>query len=529
MPLSSYSELASRRYAREQEEVALRNGEEAAKQKKRLDRLIARSAKWEALVAGSGDYGSAARVTATATSADLHGEGLDDARRRSFLHPRISSPPSSSLERSPVPSPDDGSAPPLPSLKLGDKGDENTDTLDAQYPHAEPTSDAVEDIWPPLAPFAPKIAALSPLVASSGDSEQVVRSMLRSARRGTTGRALVCWSASTSSELAMTNARLSYVITVQQLGSSTFGEFLVLARTQRGVTSIIACDLTPGMPYVFRVAARNGAGIGAYSEPSAIFTVPETLVSVPSEAQFASHDTPVPSFSVRRVCIPGSRVRVRLDMRRARLEGAAGPMAASRAAMMSEPTQRSLSSAARFTGAGFDGTDAVDDARSEVSAAAQSTSCSVATEGTLPEERDVEDYGAAGAPESRNCCGCARGCGGWVDWALSISEDWLLGCADRELFPQPLDQFGIFFGTRPASEPLDAASAETVHADIASSVWSTVRAGRVAEERWMAYDRHRLSLFIRAALIVYLACVALASRTQVRDGRRGSNLCACGP
>lgn len=520
---------------REQEEVAVCNGEEAAKQKRHLDRLIARSAKWEALVAGSGDYGSAARAVATAASAGRHTVGSGDEsvlRRRSFMHARVSSPPDSSIKQLPLPSHVDGCAPPMSSLELDDQGDEDADTLDAPHPLAETASDdEVEDIWPPPAPFAPTISALSPPVASSGDSEEVVRSMLRSARRGTTGRAAICWSAPAASEPVISNTRLSYVVTVQQLGSSTFGEFLVLARTQRGVIRIIACDLTPGMSYVFRVAARNRSGIGAYSEPSAIFTVPDpgTLVAASSEVQFVSHDVLAPSFSVRRVCIPGSRVRVRLDMRRVRLEGAVGPFPANGAAVISEPTQHSLSSTARFVGAGFDGADAADDTRSEVSAAAQSTSCSAATEGTLPEERDVEDYGAAGAPESRNCCGCARGCGGWVDWALSISEDWLLGCADRELFPQPLDHFRIFFGTRHVSEYLDSASAEAVNADIASSVWSTVRAGRVAEGRWMAYDRHRLTLFIRAALVVYLASVALASRTQVRNGSRGSYLCACDP
>ncbi len=87
---------------------------------------------------------------------------------------------------------------------------------------------------------------------------------------------------------------LGYRIGVKNCTSMALGFSLHEQEINGDVSEAVVMMLSAGIPYQFRIAARNEYGYGSFSQPSHPITTPQTyLESIQSEAKFACNDVPL--------------------------------------------------------------------------------------------------------------------------------------------------------------------------------------------------------------------------------------------
>ncbi|RYY32594.1 fibronectin type III domain-containing protein [archaeon] len=228
-----------------------------------------------------------------------------------------------------------------------------------------------------------------------------------------------------SSRKPVSADRLTYIVSVHEVGSAWYGNWRVVGESPAGASVFDIRGLPTSKLFEFRVAAKSKLGVGAY-----------TQVSLPVYIPATEH---VPS-AVNAPCTPDL-------LRAAHAVGCEQPTAAS----VTPPPLPATEPVAYCV-------YAIDEPDTQVLPVETSRGMGAPTmdhrEGRGPGDGNGDGYGddedededegwreMEGADDVRRCCGCEAGCAGWFDWLLLWWESTLLRPVDRVLFPRPVANF----------------------------------------------------------------------------------------
>lgn len=313
---------------------------------------------------------------------------------------------------------------------------------------------------------------------------------------------------------------VSYVISANEVGSTMFGDWIVVARALTAVSRHVDVThgLTLGKTYEFRVAAESAAGRGYPSIASAPVTIAASgWQEAADRALPDSSSSTTPSSQIAdagQVSAAPATSSSSLD--RLASDGAGSLSAHERQSLLgsekaSATSERRQSLADQISSMAHHAVSGASDAARGVASVTSSAAGA------------VNRYAMAGAADVEHCCGCEAGFPGWVDWVISCVEGGLDSTVDKVMHPDPTARFRGMMGSKGGSDD----SVQTPHlstfapGDAAAGTatsFSDLHEHKAEAASTAASRIKPKALWMRFLFMCYLAYLGLLSHTEVIVG-----------